>query len=108
MATGWTRILPDGSKWEKPVWEAVRKRAIQSKDPYCGICGGAIDMDAPPHTPTSCEVDHIVPISRGGAPYDIENLQLVHARCNYQKGNKMESDYEDLKETNLCPLSNNW
>lgn len=105
---GGRRKLPDGSKWEKPVWEAVRRRAIQSKDPVCGICGKPIDMNAPAQSPMSCEVDHIIPISRGGAPYDIDNLQLTHMRCNRQKFNKLDSDYAELKETNLCPLSNNW
>lgn len=105
---GGRRKLPDGAKWEKPVWEAVRKRAIQSKDPVCAICGKPIDMEAPAQSPLACEVDHIVPISRGGPPYDIDNLQLVHMKCNRQKGNKLGADYDELKENNLCPLSNNW
>lgn len=105
---GGRRKLPDGAKWEKPVWEAVRKRAIQSKDPVCAICGKPIDMEAPAQSPLACEVDHIIPISRGGPPYDIDNLQLVHMKCNRQKGNKLGADYDELKENNLCPLSNNW
>ena len=88
IVMGSIRRLPNGARWEKPVWEAVRKRAIESMDPVC-------------------EVDHIIPISRGGAPYDIDNLQLTHRRCNRLKSNKLSKDFEDAKE-NLCPLSNNW
>jgi 5-methylcytosine-specific restriction endonuclease McrA len=66
-------------------------------------------MEAPPYTPMSCEVDHIIPISRGGAAYDIDNLQLTHAKCNRQKSNRLREDYGDEDpNANLCPLSNNW
>lgn len=103
------RILPDGSVMEDVVWQQVRKRAIASKDPVCALCGNPIDMEAPPHTPMACEVDHIIPVSRGGAPYDIDNLQLTHSKCNRQKANKLREDYDDIDPTgNLCPLSNNW
>ena len=103
------RVLPDGSVMDDKVWQVVRKRAIASKDPVCSLCGNPIDMDAPPNSPTSCEVDHIIPVSRGGAPYDIDNLQLTHARCNRQKSNKIREDYDGVNDAdNLCPLSNNW
>lgn len=34
-------------------------------------------------------VDHIIPISRGGHPSDISNLQLAHWICNRMKSNKI-------------------
>ena len=101
------RILPDGSVFEDTVWQKVRKRAIASKDPVCALCGNPIDMEAPAYSPMAC-VDHIIPISRGGAPYDIDNLQLTHSRCNREKSNRLREDYDDLQSDNLCPLSNNW
>ncbi|MEO1303442.1 MAG: HNH endonuclease [Pseudomonadota bacterium] len=33
-------------------------------------------------------IDHIVPISKGGAD-QLENLQLAHANCNKIKGNRV-------------------
>ncbi len=103
------RVLPDGSVMEDTVWQKVRARAIASKDPICALCGNPIDMEAPAHSPMSCQVDHIIPVSRGGSPYDIDNLQLTHAKCNHQKSNRLREDYEELNESdNLCPLSNNW
>jgi 5-methylcytosine-specific restriction endonuclease McrA len=91
------------------VWQKLRKRVIASRDPICALCGNPIDMEAPPYTPMSCEVDHIIPISRGGAAYDIDNLQLTHAKCNRQKSNRLREDYGDEDpNANLCPLSNNW
>lgn len=108
MARKQTRTLPDGSRWEKPVWEAVRKRAIESKDHVCALCGKPINAELKTPDPMSLEVDHIIPISRGGAPYDIDNLQLTHRRCNRLKSNKLREDYDAIKEESLCPLSNNW
>jgi HNH endonuclease len=34
------------------------------------------------------QVDHIIPVSRGGAD-DAWNLQLLHGRCNRVKGSKL-------------------
>lgn len=95
-------------KWSKNEWASARKRAIASKDPVCAICHKMIDMDAPPFSPLSVEVDHIVPRARGGELYELDNLQLTHSRCNRKKGSRMDSDYEGSNEDNLVPLSNNW
>lgn len=89
-------------------WAAARKRAIASKDPICAICHKPIDLEAPKNTPLAVEVDHIVPRSRGGDYYDLDNLQLTHHRCNRQKGAKMADDYVGLEVVNPVPLSNPW
>lgn len=101
-------VLPRKQKWNKTEWALARKRAIASKDPVCAICHTPIDLEAPPFSALAVEVDHIVPRARGGAMYDIDNLQLTHSRCNRQKGAKMASDYEGLNVQNPVPLSNNW
>ena len=103
------RFLPDGSLMDEKLWKQVRKRAIASKDPICALCGAPIDMEAPAKTPMSLEVDHIIPVSRGGSPYDIDNLQLTHMKCNRIKSNHIKEDFDGLElSDNLCPLSNNW
>jgi len=95
-------------KWNKTEWATARKRAIASKDPVCAICHKAIDLEAPPFHPLSVEVDHIVPRARGGALYELDNLQLTHSKCNRKKGSKMDSDYEGLNVENPVPISNDW
>lgn len=100
------RNLPNGEKWDNKAWRAVRKRALESKDPYCAICGRWIDIELPAFQPLSCEVDHIIPISRGGAPYEISNLQLTHLKCNRQKGAKIEGEGEKIETP--FPVSNSW
>ena len=100
--------LPRVQKWNKTEWALARKRAIASKDPVCAICHLEIDLEAPPFHPLAVEVDHIIPRSRGGAIYDLDNLQLTHSKCNRKKGAKMDSDYVDSKVSNPFPLSNAW
>lgn len=95
-------------------WAIARKRALASKDPICAVCQGDIDVTMPMvdengnRNPLAPEVDHIVPKSRGGDLYELENLQLTHMRCNRKKGAKMASDYVDSRVDNPVPLSNNW
>ncbi len=101
--------LPRKQKWNKTEWANARKRAIASKDPVCAVCHHDIDMSAPPFSPLSVEVDHIVPRSRGGALYELDNLQLTHSKCNRKKGAKMADDYAGQETyTNPVPLSNAW
>lgn len=94
--------------WSQTEWQAVRKRAIASKEPICAICHKLIDLEAPAFSPMAVEVDHIVPRIRGGALYDLDNLQLTHSQCNRKKGAKMDSDYIGADVENPVPLSNNW
>ncbi len=108
-------IQPRIQKWNKTEWATARKRAIASKEPYCAICLKYIDIQLPmvdPETkarnPLSVEVDHIVPRSRGGSLYELDNLQLSHSVCNRKKGAKMAADYDAEPVTNPIPLSNAW
>lgn len=96
-------------------WAAARLRAIASKDPECAICHKFIDVTLPMKDPDTgawnglaVEVDHIVPRSRGGALYELDNLQLSHSQCNRKKGARMESDYEANAVVNPFPHSNAW
>lgn len=99
---------PRKIKLRGPEWSAARKRAIATLDPVCAICHRLIDLEAPKNTPLAVEVDHIVPRSRGGDYYALENLQLTHHSCNRKKGSKMDSDYDGHKVENPVPLSNAW
>jgi len=100
--------LPRKQKWNKTEWALARKRAIASKEPYCAICHKWIDFEAEAFSPLAVEVDHIVPRSRGGALYELDNLQLTHSKCNRKKGARMAEDYEQPAYENPVPLSNAW
>ena len=101
-------FTPRKQKWNKPEWALARKRAIATKDPVCAICHHPIDLEAPAFSPLAVEVDHIVPRSRGGDLYALDNLQLTHSRCNRQKGARMAGDVLEIESGNPVPLSNNW
>lgn len=101
-------VIPAQQKLNGTEWAAARKRAIASLDAICAICHTPIDLDAPKNTPLAVEVDHILPRSRGGQLYALENLQLTHHRCNRKKGARMAEDYVGEAVINPVPLSNPW
>lgn len=70
---------------------ALRKRVAAMGMP-CALCGQAIDYSLPAGDPMSYELDEIIPVSRGGDPFDIDNVQPSHRICNQRKGNRMSSD----------------
>lgn len=44
----------------------------------CWLCG----------LPGATTADHIIPIDKGGAVYDYDNLGPAHGKCNYARGNR--------------------
>lgn len=64
-------------------------RYIYKTQEVCGICGLPVDKDLKAPDPMSKTVDHIIPVSKGGHPSDLSNLQLAHRCCNRQKGDKL-------------------
>ena len=57
----------------------------------CQICGKSMDGVWP--EPLSPSLDHVIPLSLGGA-HAPENVQLAHLRCNVSKGARLESDHQ--------------
>ncbi len=53
----------------------------------CHICGDLIDWTAPRTSPLGATIDHIVPLSKGGAD-DLGNVAAAHHQCNIAKGNR--------------------
>jgi 5-methylcytosine-specific restriction endonuclease McrA len=77
-------------------WEQARAGVLATAA-TCAICGRPLVPDAPPRSPWSTSVDHI--ISRQSArrldletqrflALDPSNLQPVHSRCNSLKGRR--------------------
>jgi 5-methylcytosine-specific restriction endonuclease McrA len=65
-------------------WKAAKAHAIRDSDGLCQLCGAAL-VDAPRSTPWSTEVDHLVPLAQGGAPFDPGNLRAVHRYCHQRR-----------------------
>lgn len=92
------------------AYDKNRKRLLKTQN-TCGICGKPIDKTIKSPDPMSPVVDHIIPISKGGHPSDIENMQLAHRTCNGQKSDKLFNNKKEepkvLGNRNL-PQSNKW
>lgn len=65
----------------------ARARVLATDGP-CPICGRPIDRTVRWPDPWAAEVDEIIPVSRGGSPTDLRNLQRVHRRCNQLKSDR--------------------
>ena len=55
-------------------WELARRHVL-NRDPICKVCDNAL----------SVEVDHIVPLSQGGDPYNPAGLQGICSPCDWAK-----------------------
>lgn len=64
----------------------LRARVLR-EETHCGICGLPVDVKLPHGQPDSPEVDEIIPVSKGGDPYDRRNCRLTHRLCNQRRGN---------------------
>ena len=79
---------PDRNGWAKATYLKARKKIFATQS-VCAICGRPVNFDLRFPDPWSATVDHIVPISKGGNPADIANMQLAHLQCNRLKASKM-------------------
>lgn len=64
-----------------PKWRKVRAQVLREES-SCWLCGLPIDFDAAPRSSWAPSVDHVVPRSKGGDPYDRANLRACHVGCN--------------------------
>jgi 5-methylcytosine-specific restriction endonuclease McrA len=51
---------------------------LETYGTICWLCG----------LPGATSADHIIPRSKGGAVYDLQNLGPTHRRCNEARGNR--------------------
>ncbi len=101
---------PDQSGSAKSTFEKARK-IIYASQTNCGICGRPVDFNKRFPDPYSPTLDHIIPISKGGSPASLDNLQLAHFRCNRLKSTRTAefSNNKTPKVSNRdLPLSCDW
>lgn len=70
------------------AFEAAKQKILKTQT-ICGICGKPVDFSYKYPHPLSPTVDHIIPVSKGGHPSDLSNLQLAHRCCNRMKSDKL-------------------
>lgn len=69
-------VCPPGKRLPSGAWKKTRQRILHRDGSVCSYCGD-----------TATEVDHVVPISLGGANQDA-NLVACCSHCNRSKGAK--------------------
>lgn len=74
------------------------RRVVIAKGTYCAICGQPVDKKLKWPDPMSATADHIIPISKGGHPSDIANLQLTHLICNRLKADKLIAETQQFEQ----------
>ena len=69
--------------------ERVYRQKIYDRDNYvCQICFEPVDTTCDPKTKRAPSLDHIIPLSKGGA-HSYDNIRLAHIGCNAKKCNKL-------------------
>lgn len=104
------RYRPDKDGVHRAQFEKNKKR-IYASQTVCGICGKPVDFTLKYPHPMSPAIDHIIPISKGGHPSDIDNLQLAHRCCNRQKSDKLLPQKEEAAQVisnRLLPATFDW
>ena len=71
--------------------DLINSAEVYERDRWvCGICLERVDRRLIWPDPMSPSLDHIVPLSRGGA-HQLANVQCAHLSCNVRKGARPET-----------------
>lgn len=90
------------------LYRANRRRILMSQS-VCAICGRPVDMELKAPDPMAPTVDHIIPVSKGGHPSDLNNLQLAHWICNRMKSDRfIDSAKVEVKPNKAIKCSYDW
>ncbi len=67
--------------------ELQRRRAIvlATHGNVCHLCGQPVRLDVGPNHPHAYQVDHLIPLIRGGVD-TVDNMRPAHRLCNLTKG----------------------
>lgn len=65
---------PNREVYRSKRWQVARKKVLQRDGLTCYVCGGP-----------GRQVDHVTPLSEGGAPYSLANLKVICATCHGRK-----------------------
>lgn len=90
------RKYEETKRQERKIMNDDIRYNVLKRDNYtCCICGATAKDGA------KLEVDHIIPVSRGGKTV-MSNLQTLCERCNKGKSNKTNETFDNY-DNNTCP-----
>ena len=104
---------PDRIGEHRTAFEKNRQIILKTQK-ICALCGQEVDFSYKYPHPLSPAIDHIIPVSKGGHPSDLANLQLTHRYCNRAKSDKLyleqaKQTREDAQDKTIdLPLHCDW
>jgi 5-methylcytosine-specific restriction endonuclease McrA len=78
---------PERTQRSTAMRTRMRERIAKTRA-ACHLCGHAIQYELPHTDPRSFVVDHVTPISKGGAD-SLENAAAAHKECNLKKSARL-------------------
>jgi 5-methylcytosine-specific restriction endonuclease McrA len=81
----------------------LRARVLR-EETHCWLCKLPVDKTLPHGLPGSPEIDEVIPVSKGGSPYERSNCRLAHRLCNQKRGNRPPNHSEQGPPIPIAPL----
>ena len=88
-----TKRAETGPSSRKPFGDDIKRELFRKQSGICVCCFKSIEKAE------FAEVDHAVPLARGGAD-DRSNYLLAHSQCNREKHNKTLQEHWDWRVRN--------
>lgn len=85
------------------VGERVVRAEVGDRDGWVCFCGEAVDRELLWPDGRSASVDHVVPLSLGGA-HCLSNVRISHLDCNVRRGAARGERLADLRGVARLPL----
>jgi transcriptional regulator with XRE-family HTH domain len=70
----WKENKPDHRFYQTKAWKEVRQEALEKANGACEACGSEEDLVG----------HHVVPLSAGGEPLDVENVSILCRSCHME------------------------
>lgn len=80
-------------------WFEFREKYLSSRQLVCSFCGKnglKKEISSLDELPFLATIDHVVPLSKGGAMYDENNLKVACHSCNNGKGSMSLDEYRGV------------
>lgn len=88
-------------------WQKLRAQVL-AEEPCCWICGAWLDHDAPPRSPRSPTVDHVVPVAVDASLALVRsNCRACCWRCNASRGATLGNRMRGARRRMVSP-SRSW
>lgn len=82
-------MASQGRNGTTQVWRKLRRRALKELPHVCAHCDLPLNADAPRTAFNAMQLDHIVPVSKGGRD-EFDNVQWSCPGCNKSRSDNLD------------------